>query len=213
MKVSCHVQRCSLLCDDREIRLTSRTTQFFKTITSLDLEEISLVFLLVVATSNSCYQSQGQRGSTTTPRRGSLDKVPAHELPSRWQFKFAVTIPTRSTLDVGFVYSKSRRRWNDDSCTGAGSQMCRLLLSNVRVTGAKRAQRGTQFSIEVPCHAFPVRSYTTERNKDDENDDSSIRSTTHRGTGVPSLFYFFLSCTYGESRTKNTCSHVGCTSH
>lgn len=80
---------------------------------------------------------------------------------------------------------------HDDSRTGAGSQMCRLLHSNVRVTGAKRAQRGTQFSIEVPCHAFPVRSCTTERNKDDENDDSSMYVALHTEAPMFLLFLFF----------------------
>lgn len=74
--------------------------------------------------------------------------------------------------------------------------------SNVRVTGAKRAQRGTQFSIEVSRSL--ICSLKRKRRQ-------RLRSKPYAHQSF--LLFSFSLVPHGESTTKNTCSHVGCTSH
>lgn len=75
------------------------------------------------------------------------------------------------------------RRWFSNRYVRA-NMSSRSRPSNVRVTGAKRAQRGTQFSIEVSWRV-PWFAHSNER---DDNDYDP--SHTHTKAPLSSLFFF-----------------------
>lgn len=149
------------------------------------------------------YQSQGQRGSAT-PRRGRFSEVFRRFVSSN-----DAIIRTKNAYiinkDLGhFQLTISN---DDDSLTDTFGQICRAALVRRMSGSPAQSARSVERNFRLKFRdAFPGSLTQTKE----------TTMTTIQAIRTPKLRFLLFSFSlvpHGESTTKNTCSHVGCTSH
>lgn len=143
------------------------------------------------------YQSQGQRGSAT-PRRGRFGEV----FSTIIRTKMRVYNQQRSRITFELTISN-----DDDSLTDTFGQMCRAALVRRMSGSPAQSARSVERNFRSKFRdAFPGSLTQTKE----------TTMTTIQAIRTPKLRFLLFSFSlvpHGESTTKNTCSHVGCTSH